>query len=338
MAELDARKQTILRAIIVEYINGAEPIASEQLALKYDFGVRSATIRNEMAEMSDLGFLEQPHTSAGRIPSDLGYRYYVDRLIVTRAIEDSVQRQVKQGTNEGDALQGLLRDTAKLLSRLTHLLAIATTIRDRAVTVRTAVVSALGPQQALLVLVLSNGHVENRLIDCPAGLTLQDVGAANELLSAAAGKTVRSLLRTKSPTGANPAVDKLLSTLWGAIRQAARDLTRGTVLLEGEEFMFFQPEFASQPSTLSSALEQLLSADIFFEALADEAPQVVTIGKENREPMQKFSVVRNSYYVAGEEAGILAVIGPTRMDYETNLPLISFTAQALSGSLNRFFG
>src|SRR5580704_10262473 len=102
MADLDPRKETILRAIIVEYVTTAEPIGSEALVQKYELGVRSATVRNEMAEMSELGYLEQPHTSAGRIPSDLGYRYYVDRLITDRTVRDADKSVVKQATSDGD--------------------------------------------------------------------------------------------------------------------------------------------------------------------------------------------------------------------------------------------
>src|SRR2546423_8465023 len=121
MPDLDARKQSILHAVIVEYVGGAEPVGSELLVQKYAFGIKSATVRNELAEMADLGFLEQPHTSAGRIPSDMGYRYYVDRLIVPAQPEQDSKQQVKGVAEQGDALQATLRDTARVLSRLTHL-------------------------------------------------------------------------------------------------------------------------------------------------------------------------------------------------------------------------
>jgi heat-inducible transcriptional repressor len=134
MHELDPRKQTILRAIVFEYVSGAEPVASEQLVHKYQLGVKSATVRNEMAEMSELGYLEQPHTSAGRIPSDQGYRYFVDRLIVQREPELAAKKRLKDAAEEGDALQELLRDTTRVLSRLTHQLSAATVVRDSALT------------------------------------------------------------------------------------------------------------------------------------------------------------------------------------------------------------
>ena len=339
---LDPRKQTILRAVVVEYVEAAEPVGSEQLVQRYGLGVKSATVRNELAEMSELGYLEQPHTSAGRIPSDQGYRFFVDRLVTVREIEDVTRRKVRQAAEGGDVLEGLLRDTVRVLSRMTQLLGVATTVRDAGVTVRAAVVSALGPTQALLVLALSNGQVENRMIECPGGLTLTDVGLVNEsLVAAAQGKTVRSLVRAKSPAVAgSPAASKLSATLWKAIQGIAREGTRGVMVTEGEEFMLAQPEFQRDFSALEALLHELTDSDVLYEALAPgEAARPVTIGKENRAaPMQRLSVIRQSFFVGGTEAGVIALVGPTRMRYDKGLPLVAFTAQTLSESLTRFLG
>jgi heat-inducible transcriptional repressor len=339
--DLDSRKQTILQAIVIEYVTGAEPIGSELIAQKYGLGVKSATVRNEMADLSDMGYLEQPHTSAGRIPSDLGYRYYVDRLIVTHDPDEQVRGHVKSATSEGDALHGMLRDTLRALSRATQLLGVATTVRDAELAIKTAVVSALGPTQALVVLVLGNGHVENRMIECPAGLTLQDIGRVNELLQVSiVAKQLRTLIRAKPPTAGNPAVDQLLSTIWSHFRSIARDLTRGTVITEGEEFMFGQPEFQRDAGTLAELLKELTETDLLYEAIAPtEMSDNVTIGRENRmDKMRQLSVVRHRYFVGDSEAGVIALVGPTRMRYDRSIPLISFTARALSDSLTRFFG
>ncbi|HTQ09404.1 MAG TPA: hypothetical protein VMI31_04975, partial [Fimbriimonadaceae bacterium] len=235
MPELDARKQTILQAVIFEYVSSADPVGSELLVQRHGLGVKSATVRNELADLTEMGYLEQPHTSAGRIPSDLGYRYYVDRLIVNREPEAVTKQKVKEAASEGEALQELLRDTARALSRFTQLLTAATTTRDQDVRVRNAIISALGPTQALLVLVLSNGHVENRMVECPAGLTLEDIGRANELLTTATvGKALRTVGKQKSPgIGGNAAIDKLLGTIWTNLRGIVRDLTRGILITEG---------------------------------------------------------------------------------------------------------
>jgi heat-inducible transcriptional repressor len=342
MSELDSRKQTILRAIVFEYVGTAEPVGSELLVQKYQLGVKAATVRNEMAEMSELGYLEQPHTSAGRIPSDLGYRYYVDHMVVADEIEEAAKQRVRETSSDGDALQAVLRDTVSALSRLTHLMSVATTVRDGSVLVRNAILSALGPSQALLVLVLSNGHVENRMVECPVGLTLEHIGKANEdLTEAFAGRDLRSLSRAKplTPSG-NHALDKLQTTLSSTVRSMAKDLTRGTIVVEGEEFMFGQPEFQRDLMALSGLLDELKGSEMLYESIApgDEI-RTVTIGREHRhEQMRHLSVVRHSFYVGENEAGVIALVGPTRMRYERGMPLVSFAATALSHSLTRFFG
>jgi len=337
---LDSRKQTILQAIVIEYVTGAEPIGSELLTQKYQLGVKSATVRNEMAELSELGFLEQPHTSAGRIPSDLGYRYYVDRLIVAHAPSATERNQMKDATSDGDVLVAMLRDTVRALSRVTHLLSVATVIKDAGLFVKTAVVSALGPTQALVVLVLSNGHVENRMVECPVGLTLQDVGMTNEMLQATiVGQKLTSLSRTKPPTGGSPAVEKLAAILWGYLKTVARDLTRGVIVTEGEEFMFAQPEFYRDTAAIASLLKDLSDSELLYEAVSPEDKGAVTIGRENRaHRMQQFSVVREKFRIGDSTAGVIALVGPTRMRYDRSIPLVSFTAQALSESLTKYFG
>jgi heat-inducible transcriptional repressor len=344
MSELDPRKQSILQALVLEYVDAAEPVGSELLVHKYHLGVKSATVRNELAEMSELGYLEQPHTSAGRIPSDRGYRYYVDRLLLERDVDPQVKQRVRTVTQEGDALQALLTDTARVLSRFSQLLTVAATTQNAGITVRSALVSALGPTQALFVLVLSNGHVVNRVIEVPAGLTLQDIGAANEALAKGLpGLNLGNLSRAKAPGApGNGPLDRLQSTVWTCLRSMARELTRGRLVVEGEEYIFAKPEFQRDVSAISELFENLLGGSGIFEALApsgESGAQVVTIGKENRNShLHAFSMVRKSFFVGDTEAGVIALIGPTRMQYDRSIPLVNYTANALSQSLTRFFG
>lgn len=339
MHELDPRKQRLLRAIVVEYVTMAEPVASDMLVQKYDLGVKSATVRNELAEMSELGLLEQPHTSAGRIPSDSGYRFYVDRLIVEKTLEEGQQKVLRDATEDTDALQDLLRDTIKVLSRATNQLGVATTTKDSNITVRTALISALSPTQALLVVALSNGHIENRMIECPKNLTLDDLGATNEALTLQiVGKDLKSLTRSKPLPVDHPVREKLLSLIWSQLRTIAKQLTRGKLITEGEEFLFSKPEFQRDTSALTDLFRQLDESDVLYEAVSPKA-DVVTIGKENRaEQMHRFSIVRKGYYIGDNEVGVVSIVGPTRMDYDGSIPLVNFTADALSRSLTRFFG
>lgn len=343
MNELEPRQRVILRAIVLEYVSTADPVASELLTSKYELGVKSATIRNEMAEMSERGFLEQPHTSAGRVPSDLGYRYFVDNLIDIQEPKPDAKGRVKKVSEDGEALQSLLRDMTRALSRATHLLSAATTIRDGGIVVRNAFVTALGPQQALLVVPLSNGDVQNRALECPPDLTLTEIGMANEALRAhVSGKTLRQLQRAKPPTGVGKeSLSKFLNQLWGNLRSMARDLTRGNLVSEGEEFLFGQPEFQRELPLLTDLLDSLKESDVLFDALTSpgETATTVTIGKENRhEDLHRLSVIRQTFYVGKSEAGTIAIVGPTRMPYEAGIPLVNFTAKALSEALTKHFG
>lgn len=341
--DLDARKQTILQAVVFEYVRGAEPIGSEMLAARYPLGVKSATIRNELADLSDMGYLEQPHTSAGRIPSDRGYRYFVDRLIVTRDPEGATRRQVQEAAGEGDALQDLLHETTRVLSRLTHLFTAATLVKNANLTVRSAIVSALGPKQALLVIALSNGTIENRMLEVPAELTLADLGMTNEYLTQTlVGQAIRAAARGKAPSFAQSAkAEKLLAAVWLGLKSIAKDVSRGTVTTQGEEYLFAQPEFHRDIVALTDLIDALKDSDVLSDAIhaPSDQPLTVTIGKEHRsERMHQLSIVRRSFFIGENEAGVIAVIGPTRMAYDTSIPLVNFTAQALSESLTKFLG
>lgn len=340
MAELDSRKERILRAMIVEYVALAEPVGSEMLASKYEFGVRSATIRNELAELAEHGYLEQPHTSAGRIPSDQGYRYYVDHMVVRHNPETPTRQQVKGAADDGDALGELLRGTTKVLSRLTQLLAAATILPDKRLVVRNAVVTALGPERLLLVIVLNNGHVENRLIECPKDVTLNEIGRANEILGhLVANHSVRALTRLKTPaTTESPSLNRLLTGIVSAIRQIGRDLGKANLILEGEEFILSQPELRRNLAVFEQLIDSLQDEESIVAALASpvDAEQTVTIGKEHpTEKLQPFSIVKQSFFVGEDEAGTLAVIGPTRMNYDSSISLLDFTAKAISETLTK---
>ncbi|HRJ26998.1 MAG TPA: heat-inducible transcriptional repressor HrcA [Fimbriimonadaceae bacterium] len=340
MEALEQRKEAILRAVIVEYVRWAEPVGSETIALNYSgLGVRSATVRNELAEMAELGLLEKPHASAGRIPSDQGYRYFVDHLIQLAPPRDTDQERVRLVTQQDDVLKALLQETTKALSRLTHLLSAATTIREGSVRIRHAMLSAMGPERALLVVVLANGHVENRTVDCPPGLSLEEVGQANALLAATlAEKPIRSVSRLKTPSAGQPALDRFLASAMSQVRAMAREWTQGHLILEGEEYILNQPEFRRSDEVAAEILQSLEDDQALLEALSEpsEGPETVSIGSENRQAnLRPLTILRHTFFVGPEEAGTLAIIGPRRMNYEGSIPLLRFAAQALSETLTK---
>lgn len=340
--DLEPRKRTLLRAVVLEYVDTAEPIASEYLVEKYDLGIKSATVRNELSEMAELGFLEQPHTSAGRIPSDKGYRYFVDHLLVPVDLRGAHRQTINDAQRGGEALFELLNEATLALSRWTQLLSVAAILRDADVRLKNVIVSAVGPHQALLVVVLGNGHVESRMVECPPGLTLTDLGQVNEALQqSAVGESLKSLARSKVGAGTGKSsVEKLELAIRSTLRSIAKDLTRGRLVSKGEELLLAQPEFKRDSDMISELIETLQSTDLVYDALSagSESIESVTIGKENRRSeLSRLSIVRQVFFVGGKEAGVIGIVGPTRMAYESGLPLVNYTARALSDALTKFF-
>lgn len=335
--DLEPRKRLILRAVVVEYVATAEPISSELLMQRYPLGVKSATIRNELADLLEMGLLEQPHTSAGRVPSDQGYRYYVDHLVKDDLVPDKDAAKLK---TEGEVLQELLSETARMLSRKTQLLSAGLTFQDANVTIRNVIVSALSATQAMMVLIFSNGHVENKMLDCPAGLTLEDIGRTNEMLQQQLiGKPIPSLSKLKLPEIEPVSVGKLVQLIATTIKQIAKERTRAKVVLEGKEFILAQPEFRKSPDT-DMLLETVHDPNLLWDALTAGSDGVnqITIGGEHKdERLRKLSIVRRSFKVGDRETGIVAIIGPTRMQYPATISLVDFTAHALSHALTRHF-
>ncbi len=338
---LSDRKRNIVRAVVLEYVSGAEPVSSELIASKYQLGVRSATVRNEMAEMTEIGLLDQPYTSAGRIPSDLGYRFYVDHLLNIDSPVADDRRTLRRASRDEETLRDLVHETTKALSRMTKLMAAAVTVRDSSVRIRNAVVTALGPDRALFIAVLENGHTENRILDCPPGLTLSQIGMVNDRLTTLYGsQSLGSTKTIKIPSIGNPAGDQLLTAAGQAMRNVARDLTRGNLIVEGEEYVLSQPEFQREPDALRQIVESVSNEDALREEVSATQPsgQTITIGTENqREPHYPLTFLRQSFRVGEQEAGILAIIGPTRMQYGRNMGLLDYTATSISQVLTKLF-
>lgn len=338
---LSERQKRILHAVVVEYIVAAEPVGSEFIANKYSLGVRGATIRNELAEITDLGYLEQPHTSAGRIPSDEGYRYYVDHMILGRRVGPDDRGRIESASKEEETTRDLVSESIKALSKATRLLTAAVTVRDATATIRHAVVTVLGPDKALLVLMLANGHTENRMVDCPAALTLEQLGRANAALDAlVSGKSMTAVLKAKLPLTGDETTDLLLKRTGAVMKSLLKDLTAGHIMLEGEEFILAQPEFRRDPEILSELLDSLGDEGSLMAELAGQSDgeRPITIGRENLLQRHKsLSFVRRSFFVGDDQAGVVAVIGPTRMDYERNVAVLDFTAEAISKTLTKLF-
>ncbi len=346
--ELDERKQKILGAVVRDYVETVKPLGSEDLAQRHQWGIKSATIRNELAELSELGLLRQPHTSAGRIPSDLGYRFYVDHLMAF-APEAEAAHSLLDEEDQALEMERLLRRTCALLTRTTSYTSVATPPRPADTQVSQIFVTPAGDDRLLLVLILSTGQVENRLL-CPAppeaaAASSGELAAVSNALSAAfAGQPLDTLPDAPfaAPIEFAPPLRSLYTALIAADQQMARHAADDdSIYLEGASEILRQPEFRDV-AKIESVLETLQRGTLLFQTLSRAllGPDVtVVIGAENHVPaMTECSVVTASYYVGTRKRGTLGVVGPTRMDYDRAVPAVGFFSRTLSRTLTRLAG
>jgi heat-inducible transcriptional repressor len=339
MDDLTQRKQQILRAVVLEYVETAEPVGSSLLVERYQFGVGTATVRHELSEMADRGYLDQPHTSAGRIPSDFGYRYYVNRL-AERAMDPSLERRVKQISHADTDLHGLLLETCKVLSRLTRHVSIATAYSDQSARILSIEFAGITKERVLMTVVLRNGLVENRILEGNGSLTLADLHQLSvEFSKSVSDLPLKSLGRKQQPPfeGLSRQAQPIAVAAWKALRGLVRAATSGRIVSEGTHYLFEQPEFKQDIESLSGIVGALENELIVHEALETSSTRGhISIGIENpSEALHALAIVAGRFFIGESEAGTIAVVGPKRMRYSAVIPLVETAAQALSEALTR---
>lgn len=342
--ELEERKQQILRAIVHDYVATAEPVASEALVERYDFGVRSATLRNEMAAMSEMGYLQQPHTSAGRIPSEKGYRFYVDWLLTPRPLDASERRRLRAQLEKARSeVERVLHQTCRMLSALTHYVSMATPPELEQDVVRQVHLATLDRDRLLVVVALATGRLEHAVVQTGVDLMAVDMAALERLVGLAVqGRTVAQAI------AATPGIHESLSpesdAVYRAVLATVRDVLArvraeesGEVVVEGTTQVLRHPEFESADA-ICDLMEILEERRRLFSILRDvytEGARVV-IGSESGDPrMHACSLVAARYTVMGRYVGTVGVLGPTRMDYDRALPAVQFVARALGEVLTK---
>jgi heat-inducible transcriptional repressor len=340
--DLDPRKEVLLQAIVVNYVRLAEPVGSQFLAANEKLGVRSATIRNELAEMTDLGYLRQPHTSAGRIPSDLGYRYYVDRLMSVERLSAGETRALRDvpRISEGD-LEQLLVQTCRVLSSLTRYTSVATPPASEEPLIRQVHLAQIAPTRLLAVVVLDSGQVVHRFLESSQALPPAAVTELGNALDAA----LRDLPVSGVP-GAAGAPSELaeLEELYDALlvligKGVAQE--EGELYAEGASHMLEQPEFreANRVEPLIRFLEERRTAYETLRRLVADRNLAVSIGRENpHEAMREVSVVAARYGAGGRMHGWVGVLGPTRMHYDQAASAVRYAAHVLTETLSHLGG
>jgi heat-inducible transcriptional repressor len=340
--ELDARKRKVLEAIVIDYIATAEPVGSRTIARKYNLGVSSATIRNEMADLEEMGLIEQPHTSAGRVPSDTGYRYYVDCIMEKKALANEAKELIKDSFRiKIKQLEELIQLSLKILSSMTSYTSLVLAPQHDKSALQLIQLMLVEPGKALIVIITDGGRIENRLVDIPEAITKTDLEIVSQILNQKFrglqikdwDKTILNLVRSqllKQRQVATLALELLDSLL--------REERDDKVYLAGALNIFNQPEF-KDVSKVKSILELLEDENTLSDILKDEMEEgiQVKIGGENKcESIKDCSLITATYKINGKTLGTIGLLGPTRMHYDQAMSILEFITDTLSLSLKRF--
>jgi heat-inducible transcriptional repressor len=327
---LDQRKASILRAVVEEYIDSAQPVGSGHVASAPGVEVSPATVRNEMAQLEHDGYLVQPHTSAGRIPTEKGYRYFVDSLVSPGPLEQDAAQQVKAFFNKAHGeIEQMLSDTTRLLSDLTSSAAVVVGHSSERATVRSVQLVGLAPRVVLLVLVLSNGSVEKRTIELDDDVDEATVTRASAHVdSHLRGRHVEEITGL-GPSG-TPAADVLVDATKAAMASASDD----QVFVGGTARMAGSFEAVETIREVLGILEQQLVVVTLVRDVLDRGLSVAIGSETGMAPLAECALVVAPYAVEGEPAGTIGVLGPTRMNYPQALAAVAVVSKRLGHRLS----
>lgn len=338
--ELDQRKKQVLAAVITDFIATAEPVGSRTIARKYGLGVSPATIRNEMSDLVELGYLEQPHTSAGRIPSDRGYRFYVDRIMGRwDPLEDEAQVIRRLYRLRARRVEAVIQRAINVLSEATDCLAMIMGPEEENSLLHYIQVLPLEGGRAVLVLATDEGVIRSRILEWPQDIPTSDAQRISLVLSRhlrglSLNQMGRGLMKnlTDELRGYRSLADHILELLSAMEDEPGSD----RVYVSGTTRLFKHPEFhdIARIKSLFQALEKNeILQDLLIEGMDRDSVQIL-IGKENpHEHMQDLSVVMATYLASPLARGRLAVLGPKRMDYRRVVSLVEMVSDALNKAL-----
>jgi heat-inducible transcriptional repressor len=347
---MDERKKRILQAIIDDYIDTAEPIGSRTIARKHELGLSSATIRNEMADLEEMGYLAQPHTSAGRVPSDKGYRLYVDQLMQVYDLQDDEIEKIKTAMElHINELSQLIRQASAVLSRFTKYTSVAVASQMKTSTVKAVQLVPIEADKAMVIVVTNAGIVKNNIVKTADQLRPEAlVMISNALNDKLGGLSVEKANR-KISSGLVSELEmelgirgelfaSILSCLAGCINQ----IDNTEVYVEGTTNVLNHPEFRDiiKAKEFMSMLDEKTSIGrIVFDASDSEGGIIIRIGSENDlSDIKDCSLVTTNYNIANTFIGTIGLIGPTRMEYPKVVSSIGYIRKFMNREIGRFLG
>ncbi|MBN1192377.1 MAG: heat-inducible transcription repressor HrcA [Coriobacteriia bacterium] len=338
---LNERRRTVLSALVNEYVASVQPVGSKVLVERYHIGCSPATVRSELAALEETGFVFQPHVSAGRIPTDSGYRAYVDDVVATTesglvaSEAECVRRYYAQAEHE---LGDVLRETSALLSKLTSYVAVVAAPTLRRARIRRVTLVPLGPHRALVVVVTDSGQVANRTVEFESEVNAEALASVEAYLSrtldGAVSDEAESARRTIEGVPGHEAGLALLAL--DVVLECLAEADEDRVLTGGVSTLLAHPEF-SDPSTVRPLVGLLEDGLAMLKVLSDVmcTPDIeVRIGRENRSAALEHASFVATRYGDGDSGGIVGVIGPTRMDYQRAMSAVRTIADTLTGVLD----
>lgn len=337
---LDKRKAYILATVVYEYIATAEPVGSNTLTQKYNLGVSSATVRNEMAELEAGGYLVQPHTSAGRVPSDAGYRTYVDDLMEPETLATEDRRRIREDLREASReLDEVIESATRLLGRLSNNLAFVTKPQPDTQSFKHIQLIWLSPRTGVAIVVTSLGVAAQTLFEVTGDL---EADALTQLSNALNARLGNRLMREIAERDVQTAVEELglSDELRGAVVAAlrsARSAQAPSISAAGAQNLLDQPEFQDLRklrSILRIVEEQKTLYDMVADAIGNDTASVKIGAEFGSDELADLSVVTVPYRFGPNAVGMLSILGPRRMPYARLVALASGTADTLSERLS----
>jgi len=337
---LNERAQILLKTLVERYISDGQPVGSRSLQHYSGLDVSSATIRNVMADLEEIGLVSSPHTSAGRVPTGLGYRLFIDTMLITKPL-DTARVQQLEGQLQPNNPSRLISLASNILSELTHFTGVVASTRRNAITVRQIEFLRLGEKRVLLIIVMPDGEVENRVLLLERDYSQSQLTEAGNFLSqnyiGCSFSQMRDRLR-----GELKQLHQDMSALMAAAL-AAGDAAEASksedYVVSGEHNLLHVQDFSSDMGRLRdlfSLFEQKTELIHLLDASRRGQGIHIFVGSESGlASLDECSVITAPYSIDGQAVGTLAVVGPKRMDYERVIPIVDITSRLLGNALSQ---
>jgi heat-inducible transcriptional repressor len=340
MTMLDERTKKILYAVVENYINFPDPVGSRTVAKSYSFGLSPATIRNVMADLEEMGFLLQPHTSAGRVPTDMGYRFYVESLVAESAFlhKEPLRELYKRLETLRDNIDILFSETTKTISTLSHYLGIAMSPKPEVTTLKKIEILKYKDDKIAAILFTDKGMIKNKVISLGAEITQKDLNRiAGYLNSEFSGHTFDEIRQKVVQEMSKEKImcDRLISRAL-KICQEAFCFLYGDLFVSGLSEVLDLPDFTDlkKIKELSRAIEDKHTIIKLLDKLSELDGVQIIIGSENSmDEMKKFSIVVSACKEGDRPIGVVGIIGPTRMNYSKAIYIVDNTAKFITRML-----